>query len=186
MAGMLPGVNCAPRRRFHLSRDPPGAAVHGWTRQSSLCCYRGNQETLSMQRSMLIKPLEDEKLGAKAREAKERLDEKLKVQRKSETKRDSGTGGRRNGNGRSMAPREIQTELFGPKNSGSKRFNWTKLNWKASEQDDCTICLERFTAGEHLVHLPCAHRFHTLCLVPWLENNAHCPCCRMQTHVQLS
>lgn len=74
---------------------------------------------------------------------------------------------------------ELHTEVFGSKKRGSRWFSWTKLSWKASDQDDCAVCLELFKAGENLVHLPCAHKFHVRCLVPWLENNAHCPCCRM-------
>jgi hypothetical protein len=77
-------------------------------------------------------------------------------------------------------------EVYGTKRSGSKRFNWAKLSWKAADQDECTICLDRFKSGETLVHLPCAHRYHPRCLVPWLENNGHCPCCRMEIRVELS
>lgn len=61
-----------------------------------------------------------------------------------------------------------------------KRFSWGRklMKWKASEQDECSVCLERFRSGEPLLHLPCAHKFHSTCLVPWLQANAHCPCCR--------
>ncbi|KAJ0030163.1 hypothetical protein Pint_14708 [Pistacia integerrima] len=130
---------------------------------------------------------EDEKLGGAAREARERLDERLRTQRKSlETKRQlsGGKESLRCVDGRSGG--ELHTEVFGSSKSccssrsGSKRFNWAKLSWKASEQEECAICLERFKTGETLVHLPCAHRFHGRCLVPWLEANAHCPCCRME------
>lgn len=75
----------------------------------------------------------------------------------------------------------LHTQVFGSKKSGSKRFSWSKLSWKACEQEECAICLERFKVGDTLVHLPCAHRFHARCLLPWLGTNAHnCPCCRMQ------
>lgn len=75
----------------------------------------------------------------------------------------------------------LHTQVFGSKKSGSKRFSWSKLSWKACEQEECAICLERFKVGATLVHLPCAHRFHARCLLPWLATNAHnCPCCRMQ------
>lgn len=78
----------------------------------------------------------------------------------------------------------LQMEVYGGKkeSSGSRKLKrWTKiLSWKGSdEEDECPVCLERLRVGETLVHLPCAHRFHSGCLVPWLENNAHCPCCRM-------
>jgi len=100
--------------------------------------------------------------------------------------RHKSTGNLRGVDGRSMVPGELQMEVYGPKRSGSKRYKWAKLSWKAADQDECTICLDRFKSGETLVHLPCAHRYHPKCLVPWLENNGQCPCCRMEIHVELS
>ncbi|KAK4604615.1 hypothetical protein RGQ29_012899 [Quercus rubra] len=183
MAGSLPGVECARRRRFHRSvswSDSPNLAVHGGSRRSSFCLYTSNRDTHHsytsslQQRTLLNQASQDEKLEEVAREAKERLDGKLRKPRKSsETKR------LRCAEERSMVLGELHTQVFGSKKSGSRRFSWTKLSWKASDQDDCAVCLELFKAGETLVHLPCAHRFHVRCLVPWLENNAHCPCCRM-------
>lgn len=188
MAGMLPGVECARRRRFHQSggcSDSPTVAVNGCTRRSSFCLYTSNHEnhhatsSSSMQRSVLNQAYSDEKLGGVAREAKERLDERLRTQRKSEPTRNKSKESLRIVDGRAMVVGELQTEVFGSKRSGSKRFSWGKLSWKASDQVECAICLEGFKAGESLVHLPCAHRFHSRCLMPWLETNAHCPCCRM-------
>ncbi|XWS17042.1 hypothetical protein CRYUN_Cryun33cG0033800 [Craigia yunnanensis] len=187
MAGMLAGVECARRRRFHQSgwsSDSPSVAAAGSTRRSSFCLYTSNHEThhisvSSQQRSILIQAYQDEKLGGVAREAKERLDERLRSQRKSEPKRLISKKSLKCVDEKSLIQGELHTEVFGSKKSGQNRFSWAKLSWKASDQDECAICLERFKAGETLVHPPCAHRFHSRCLVPWLENNAHCPCCRM-------
>ncbi|KAA8522924.1 hypothetical protein F0562_009347 [Nyssa sinensis] len=190
MAGMLPGVECARRRRFHQSgssSDSPSPSGHGLTRRSSFCLYTISKHeshlssSSSLQRSKVRQAYQDEKLGGVAREAKERLDERLKPQySKSETKRkNSQESMRGNVEGRSMVLGDLQTEVFALKTRGTKRFSWAKLGWKASDQEECAVCLEEFKAGETLVHLPCAHRFHSRCLVPWLESNAHCPCCRM-------
>lgn len=193
---MLPGVESARRRRFHHSSgdSPGGAAAFGSTRRSSFCLYTSNHEishvsVSSLQRS--TQAYEEKKVGGlarAARQAKERLDERLRTQRNSASKRHDTTRSLRGEESRAMAAGELQAEVFGSKkNNGSNRkFSWAKLSWKASEQDECTICLERFKSGETLVHLPCAHRFHCKCLVPWLQNNAHCPCCRMEIHVQFS
>ncbi|KAF5742048.1 RING/U-box superfamily protein [Tripterygium wilfordii] len=186
MAGMLAGVECARRRRFHQSGgglDTPSTASHGGgTRRPSFCLYSGNHETnhssIPSMRRILDQENQDERLGGVAREAKERLDERLKTQRKSATTRqkvDLGCG-----HGRSMGTKELQMEVFGLKKKGSKKFNWGKLSWKAMDQEECAVCLDQFKVGETLVHLPCAHRFHSRCLVPWLSNNAHCPCCRKE------
>ncbi|KAL3566922.1 hypothetical protein D5086_032337 [Populus alba] len=193
MAGMLPGVECARRRRFHQSGDSLGAPAHGWSRKPSFCLYTSSHEShhglvSSLQRIVSSQAYEDEKLGGVAREAKERLDERLRLQKKkkAETTRHKSTGNLRDVDGRSMVLGELQMEVYGAKRSGSRRFNWAKLSWKAADQDECTICLDRFKSGETLVHLPCAHRYHPRCLVPWLENNGHCPCCRMEIRVDLS
>eukprot|EP01018_Ginkgo_biloba_P019663 Gb_23008 [translate_table: standard] len=47
-----------------------------------------------------------------------------------------------------------------------------------SEQEDCPVCLEQFSLGEHLLRLPCSHRFHLDCLTPWLIICGECPYCR--------
>ncbi|KAJ8753128.1 hypothetical protein K2173_017687 [Erythroxylum novogranatense] len=185
MAGMLPGVESARRRRFHQSGDMPSVSTHGCSRRSSFCLYASNHKSShlcsirSLRRGVLNHASEDEKLGERAREAKERLDERLRNQSKSATRRDCSSG-------RPVAQGEFQTEVFSARSSRYKRFSWTKFSWRASDQDECIVCLEWFKPGDQLMHLPCAHRFHTLCLVPWLETNSHCPCCRMEIHVELS
>lgn len=259
MAGMLPGVESARRRRFHKSGgclDAPLLAPHNSTRRSSFCLYASNHESrissssslvcalfspclqlsplnfpfsfyncswgcinllswfeFKQQRGLLYQAHLDESLGGAAREAKQRLDDKFRAQRVSETNRyiwakfsnffhgwldvmmipetqiwlekyffflycfwklvlNYSVEERR----RSLG--ELGTETYGSRKSGSRRFSWSKLSWKASEQEDCAVCLETFRNGETLIPLPCAHRFHSRCLKPWLENNSHCPCCR--------
>ncbi|KAL2482747.1 RING/U-box superfamily protein [Forsythia ovata] len=176
MAGMLPGVESARRRRFHS--DSPIPSGYNSTRRSSFCLYTSNHENLLSSSSFTRNPKSqaycDEKLGSVAREAKKRLDERLKAQWSSEIKRvSSGQEGPRKLEG---CPTIERTEVFGLK----KKFNWAKLSWKCTEQEECAVCLEHFMAGDTLMQLPCAHRFHSKCLVPWLENNAQCPCCRLE------
>ena len=44
----------------------------------------------------------------------------------------------------------------------------------------CAICLEEFELGEKVRVLPCGHKFHEDCLIPWLtERHASCPLCKM-------
>lgn len=44
--------------------------------------------------------------------------------------------------------------------------------------DVCSICLEE-NANKKWGELKCKHRFHTDCLVPWIETNRTCPMCRV-------
>ncbi|XP_061359395.1 probable E3 ubiquitin-protein ligase RHY1A [Gastrolobium bilobum] len=187
MAGMLPGVECARRRRFHMSGgylDSQSMVTHNSTRHSSFCLYASNHESRlssssSLQRNMLYQANPDENMVGAAREARQRLDDKFRGQRKSENKRQNSI---KCVEGRKPRLVELLTEVYESKKSGSSWFSWTKLSWKASEQEDCAVCLESFRVGETLLHLPCAHRFHSRCLKPWLENNSHCPCCRTAIH----
>ncbi|KAG8367517.1 hypothetical protein BUALT_Bualt16G0080100 [Buddleja alternifolia] len=89
MAGMLPGVEAARRRRCNLNTNIDGSSI----RRPSLCLYASNHDfqitsTSSMQRNPINQTCyEDEKLEAVAREAKKRLDHKLKIYSNSEIKR---------------------------------------------------------------------------------------------------
>lgn len=123
-------------------------------------------------------------LGNVARVAKERLNEKLRTQRTLEINRHNsmGSGG---DHGVGVGPTinaNVQREVFSKKLS--RKFNWSKMGWKSLDQKDCAICLEEFKTGDDLVHLPCSHRFHWSCGMPWIESNSHCPCCRMVVNFQ--
>ncbi|XP_065039799.1 uncharacterized protein LOC135674171 isoform X1 [Musa acuminata AAA Group] len=182
MAGMLPGVECARRRRFQN-----GGSVDSLTscsrRSAFPLCTTGHDmhpsSSISMQRSIMNKEIHEEALGHAAREARERLDARLRI------KRHNSLGcmklGKSEGCSHGRLHRilgSVQRQVFSSKKS-TRKFSWSKLRWKASEQADCAVCLEDFQEGDMLVHLPCAHRFHWNCVLPWLESSSHCPCCRM-------
>lgn len=48
---------------------------------------------------------------------------------------------------------------------------------------DCSICLESFTDGDKLIHLPCEHKFHHACLDRWVRSCGDCPYCRQRIDV---
>ncbi|XP_019092419.1 PREDICTED: uncharacterized protein LOC104747375 isoform X2 [Camelina sativa] len=102
MAGMLPGVECARRRRFHGGAPPiessntavAATAGHVWTRRPSFSLYTTNHESHQAhvsfsERSVRSKTYgedNDEKLDGAVKEAKQRLNERLRIPRTSSGK----------------------------------------------------------------------------------------------------
>ncbi|KAL2470047.1 RING/U-box superfamily protein [Abeliophyllum distichum] len=51
---------------------------------------------------------------------------------------------------------------------------------KIEETLQCNVCLEDFEIGAEAKEMPCKHKFHTSCILPWLELHSSCPICRYQ------
>uniref|UniRef100_A0A673UBV7 E3 ubiquitin-protein ligase DZIP3 n=1 Tax=Suricata suricatta TaxID=37032 RepID=A0A673UBV7_SURSU len=56
------------------------------------------------------------------------------------------------------------------------------LDKEEEEEEPCVICHENLSP-ENLSVLPCAHKFHSQCIRPWLMQQGTCPTCRL--HVLL-
>nr|XP_031528043.1 E3 ubiquitin-protein ligase DZIP3 isoform X2 [Vicugna pacos] len=56
------------------------------------------------------------------------------------------------------------------------------LDDEEEEEEPCVICHENLSP-ENLSVLPCAHKFHSQCIRPWLMQQGTCPTCRL--HVLL-
>ncbi|XP_050272111.1 uncharacterized protein LOC126715522 isoform X1 [Quercus robur] len=146
MAGMLPGVECARRRRFHQSvaggPESVNLAANGGTRRSCLSLYPTNNETHHTTFSLMQEhqAYKDVELGGVAKEARERLDERLKLRprRKSNNKRDNSIS---KGCLRCVEELQRDGELYGSKKSGSKLLNWAKFSWNVSVEGKCAVCM---------------------------------------------
>ncbi|CAA7016352.1 unnamed protein product [Microthlaspi erraticum] len=49
---------------------------------------------------------------------------------------------------------------------------------KIEESLQCAVCLDDFEIGTEAREMPCKHKFHGECLLPWLEQHSSCPVCR--------
>uniref|UniRef100_A0A8C8YXV0 E3 ubiquitin-protein ligase DZIP3 n=1 Tax=Prolemur simus TaxID=1328070 RepID=A0A8C8YXV0_PROSS len=58
----------------------------------------------------------------------------------------------------------------------------SNLEEEEEEEEPCVICHENLSP-ENLSVLPCAHKFHSQCIRPWLMQQGTCPTCRL--HVLL-
>ena len=57
---------------------------------------------------------------------------------------------------------------------------------KINESLQCSVCLDDFEVGSEAKEMPCKHRFHSSCILPWLELHSSCPVCRSQLQVDES
>uniref|UniRef100_A0A0C9S8N4 TSA: Wollemia nobilis Ref_Wollemi_Transcript_4128_968 transcribed RNA sequence n=1 Tax=Wollemia nobilis TaxID=56998 RepID=A0A0C9S8N4_9CONI len=250
---MLPGVEYARRRRFHQGGSLD--SIQHWassdrrnSRRSSFCLYQseylqkpqhhstprcGVQQQKEKEKEKQQHGEDVNKLQEVAREARERLDERLRAAYLSNNKRRSSFWGMsssqqavNNGDLEEVWPSNIRgrlasaasaTEARRPADSvaqnglpihqtsskmglsqasidllqketftskDSRNYNRNSVNGRNSQQDECPVCLEGFHSGQVLIHLPCTHRFHSSCLIPWLNTHCHCPCCRTRISIK--
>ncbi|KAM5276826.1 E3 ubiquitin-protein ligase DZIP3 isoform 3-T4 [Hipposideros larvatus] len=75
-----------------------------------------------------------------------------------------------------------------PKPAWSPLSSQSSATWEGAnnldeeEEEPCVICHENLSP-ENLSVLPCAHKFHSQCIRPWLMQQGTCPTCRL--HVLL-
>ncbi|XP_008777376.1 E3 ubiquitin-protein ligase RNF165-like [Phoenix dactylifera] len=155
---MLPGVELARKRRVH--------------------CHSGG-ETPAARRSpadptdMRLPYLRPTAMDESAFAARIRLEEKLRGVAGPPLPAAAATTSS-SSSSFSFSPRRRQREASDgktkPKSGGLKRTG--------SRTELCAVCLEDFQSKQSVMRLPCSHKYHSDCLLPWLAAHAHCPCCR--------
>ncbi|KAL6619036.1 hypothetical protein ACP70R_034175 [Stipagrostis hirtigluma subsp. patula] len=51
---------------------------------------------------------------------------------------------------------------------------------KIEEVVSCSVCLDDLELGSQAKQMPCEHKFHSPCILPWLELHSSCPVCRFE------
>ena len=61
-----------------------------------------------------------------------------------------------------------------------ERRSASSLDYQARDAVNiCDICIDEYVDGELLSELPCGHRYHSECILPWLtKRSSRCPHCR--------
>lgn len=58
----------------------------------------------------------------------------------------------------------------------------SEIEEERDSSDVCSICIESYQSREMTLTLPCNHKYHSTCILSWLENDLSCPMCRRSIH----
>lgn len=62
-----------------------------------------------------------------------------------------------------------------------KRDIINNSSMKDYNHKECSICKDNYQLKETVITMPCSHKFHEDCILPWLKLHNSCPVCRYQT-----
>ncbi|PUZ45320.1 hypothetical protein GQ55_8G213200 [Panicum hallii var. hallii] len=95
------------------------------------------------------------------------------------------TSGGRRGRRDHHQQREQQAELRAPPPAPTSAAPTTggrrraELARTLSMVDVCAVCLDEVRERrQRVTRLPCSHKYHSECVLPWLAIHPDCPCCR--------
>ncbi|CAI8604629.1 unnamed protein product [Vicia faba] len=158
MAGRLPGVGLSPRKKSEQHHN----------RHENYATYRDSYLRKSLDLDAPWTSMTTT-LDENAFKAKQRLEKKLGSFFSSSRSSEEN-------------PKESKSR-FQMKNAGLGRklleSAWLlRGNRFKKERNVCAVCLEDFHQNEEVMNLSCSHKYHSACLLPWLERHPHCPYCR--------
>ncbi|KAK9137451.1 hypothetical protein Sjap_008045 [Stephania japonica] len=189
MAGMLPGVELARRRRIH-HHQVPQFPKNSSSSSSSSSSFSAKPSSRDPSLALLTSP-RSSTMDEAAFKARRRLEEKLRRPTAAPTVTAAGDGvyRRRINNGHDD---QIQCrKTTHNETQGTNYMKFVRLQrWSSgfqrqkSQKEVCAICLDEFQSEQPVVNLPCFHRYHSKCVLPWLSSQSQCPYCR--THFQES
>ncbi|XP_062198081.1 probable E3 ubiquitin-protein ligase RHY1A [Phragmites australis] len=172
---MLPGVELARRRRVHYHGDVAAVGEHH---------HHGHQHHAAAVGGM----------AGPALAARIRLEEKLRgatppsPSRWGRLMRDGRATSRHQNHQEHQQQQQGQeilatrSELWPPPNSVTLETASTsraELRRTLSMVDVCAVCLDEVRERhQRVTRLPCSHKYHSECVLPWLAIQPDCPCCR--------
>uniref|UniRef100_A0A0D9XTL5 RING-type domain-containing protein n=1 Tax=Leersia perrieri TaxID=77586 RepID=A0A0D9XTL5_9ORYZ len=200
---MLPGVELARRRRVHYHGDGGAAAATAAAGE-----YHGHYSYYSHHQKQRAAAAEVEAGGgggggggggavSPAVAARIRLEEKLRGAAAPSSsalsrwgrrfrERDGSAASRQHNNQREQqsqlpteprpAPSPSVTMLEAPSRKMTHR---REMRMTLSKADLCAVCLDEVRERhQRVTRLPCSHKYHSECVLPWLAIQPDCPCCR--------
>jgi len=60
------------------------------------------------------------------------------------------------------------------------RIKITEENINLYKDLECSVCKENLAIGDVVIDLPCKHKDHQDCILPWLTKHNNCPVCRYE------
>jgi len=178
----MPGVDIQYRRRKTHSRrsHEDNSHFHG----------HGNNDYPSSPHGSWNEPSMDEA----ALKARQRLEEKLGCFRPSRLNGVQANEGRANQTTTTTTRDSDDNQYSISRILGRRPWHFQSINSSASSSNSkskggqpmiCVVCLEdcRAEGQQVMMELPCSHRFHSKCLLPWLASHPNCPSCRSPVQI---
>ncbi|CAL4980448.1 unnamed protein product [Urochloa decumbens] len=186
---MLPGVELARRRRVHYHGDAAssaaaaGAGEHHYQYYAHAHRHAGAVAGPAMAARIRL----EEKLRGAALPSPTSPSRWSRLMGEREGRATAGRRGRRERNQQEHAAAEQEGVLATPalittspaSTGGVGGRRRAELTRTLSMVDVCAVCLEEVRERrERVTRLPCSHKYHSECVLPWLAIQPDCPCCR--------
>ncbi|KQJ88078.1 probable E3 ubiquitin-protein ligase RHY1A [Brachypodium distachyon] len=170
---MLPGVELARRRRVHYRGDGVGGAAGGDHHQQLGATAQAVSGVVGPALAARIR-LEEKLRGAAAPSSSSRW---------GRLTRDKGASSRQqNIQQEQQQVLTASTEFRSPSTAPALPITTgcsSEMNRTLSKADVCAVCLDEvWERRQRVTRLPCSHRYHSDCVLPWLAIQPDCPCCR--------
>ena len=83
------------------------------------------------------------------------------------------------GNTRRERLMELRRENLLPRGLMEEELSFLNMYKLSSNiEESCSVCRDGYAISQEVIELPCNHKFHKTCLLPWLANHTTCPICR--------